>query len=239
MSVDMSVLRDLHRMHRQQADIQSQLDRGPRQLKAMQMQVEAAKNAMEENKGMIRQKKMEADRKQLQLRERENRLRDLEVKLNQAKANREYQTLKEQIAADQQANSVLSDEILETLEEIDSLEQETGGLLDRLADAESEFKRVNDSVSERIAVLTEDLKRVKGDLLQTELALSGDFKTEYLRIIPHRGEDAMAEIDGQSCGGCYTILSPQQLDKLRMGRHIICSSCGRIIYTPEGRIGGD
>ncbi len=123
MSAEMSVIRTLHRMLRQQADIQSQLDRGPRQIRASLMQLEAAKNAVEQTRGSIRQSKMDADRKQLQLREREARLVDLEVKLNQAKGNREYQSLKEQIAADTQANLVLSDEILETLESVDELEQ--------------------------------------------------------------------------------------------------------------------
>ncbi len=62
--------------------------------------------------------------KQLQLREREARIKDLQVKLNTCSSNREYQALKEQIAADQQANSVLSDEILEALERIDVLQAE-------------------------------------------------------------------------------------------------------------------
>ncbi len=233
MSVDMSVLRDLHRMHRQQADIQSQLERGPRQVKAMQMQVDAAKNALESTRGTIRQKKMEADRKQLQLREREAKIRDLEIKLNQAKANREYQTLKEQIAADLQANNVLSDEILETLEEIDALEGSIPNFVEKLEEAEGELKKVSDNVAQRLQVLANELKRVQGDLQTTESTLTGDFRSEYLRIIPNRGEDAMAEIDGQSCGGCYTILSPQHLERLRIGRHVVCSSCGRILYSPE------
>lgn len=220
-------------MHRQQADIQSQLERGPRQVRAAQMQVDAAQGALDQCKASIRQKKMDADRKQLQLREREGKIRDLEVKLNQAKSNREYQTLKEQIAADEQANSVLSDEILEILEEIDSLEGSVSGLSEKVAEAEKERKKVQDSVADRIAALTQDLNRIQGDLAQAESTLTGDFKTEYQRMIPVRGEDGMAELDGQSCGGCYTVLSPQHLDKLHMGRYVQCSSCGRILYTPE------
>jgi uncharacterized protein len=235
MSVDMQVLRDLHRMLRQIADIQSQLDRGPRQVKAAQMQVDACNQAVDQCRNSIRQKKMEADRKQLQMREREAKLRDLEVKLNQAKANREYQALKEQIAADVQANVVLSDEILETLEEVDALDVSVGPLVQQQQEALANQKKVQESVDARLEALRVDLSRVQTDLKQLESTLSGEFLTEYLRCVPNRKEDAMAEVDGQSCGGCYTILSPQHVDRLRMGKYVICSSCGRMIYTPEGR----
>ena len=235
MSADMQILRDLHRMHCQIADIQSQLDRGPRQVKAAQLQSDAANNAVEQCRAAIRQKKMEADRKQLQMRERESKLSDLEVKLNQAKANREYQALKEQIAADTQANVVLSDEILEALEEVDSLEKSLGPLLSLLEEANQAQKKLQDSIEARLASLRVDLQRIQTDLAKAEPTLSGEFLSEYQRIIPNRKDDGMAEVDGQSCGGCYTILSPQNLDRLLMGRHVACSSCGRIIYTPEAR----
>ena len=58
------------------------------------------------------QMRVEADSKQLQMKEREEKIVNLQGKLNAAKENREYQALKDQIAADKQANVVLSDEIL-------------------------------------------------------------------------------------------------------------------------------
>ena len=61
------------------------------------------------------------DAKQLQLRSREDKIKDLDAKLKTAASNREFSLLKEQIAADKQANEVLSDEILEGLEYIDEL----------------------------------------------------------------------------------------------------------------------
>ncbi len=52
------------------------------------------------------------------------RIVDLEGKLNTAASNREFSLLKEQIAADEQANSVLSDEILEALEQLDLMQDQ-------------------------------------------------------------------------------------------------------------------
>ncbi len=47
----------------------------------------------------------------------------MKAKLNAAQSNREYQAFRDQIAADEMANSVLADEILEGLEKIDELQK--------------------------------------------------------------------------------------------------------------------
>jgi predicted nucleic acid-binding Zn-ribbon protein len=233
MSVSDSVVRQLHQRLMQVADLQSQIDRGPRQNLAAQSQVDAAKVALQKCKDTIKQKRMEADRKQLQQRERENKLHDLTGKMNAAKNNREYQALKEQIAADTQANSVLSDEIFETLEGIDSLQASIRGLEEKVKFAEAERDKVAANVEQRLGVLRAELERVQSELSVMESSLPPDFSIEYKRLIGTRGIEALSPIDGQSCGGCYTNVPPKVLDKLRMGQPCLCPSCGRLLYRPE------
>ena len=57
------------------------------------------------------------------LRSGEGKILELETKLNQSSTNREYQALKDQIAADNMANSVLADEILEAMERVDGFKK--------------------------------------------------------------------------------------------------------------------
>ncbi len=237
MSLQIELIRQTHRLLRQRADIEGQLERGPKQVKAAQLQVDAANDALNSTREQIKQKRMEADRKQLQLREREQRVLHMESQLNAAKGNREYQTLKEQIAAERQANSVLSDEILEALESVDSISANVDGLVTKLAACELEKKKVADSVQHRLDVLSSELKRVQEELASSISQLSGDFVAELKRQISSRAEEAMAELDGNSCGGCYTNLNAQILDRLQMNYPINCPSCGRTIYSPENRRG--
>ncbi len=119
MSVTASALREIHRIHRQITDLRGRLDRGPRQVRATELHLQDLEKKRVEGKELFKQTRMSSDDKQLQLRQREDRIKDLQVKLNSCSSNREYQALKEQIAADEQANSVLSDEILESLESLD------------------------------------------------------------------------------------------------------------------------
>ena len=96
--------------------------RGPRQVRIAEGAVKKVEGEVVQAKEAYRHAKMACDEKQLQLKQREARLIDLQGKLNQAQNNKEYQLLKDQMAADRQANSVLADEILEALDKLDHLQ---------------------------------------------------------------------------------------------------------------------
>ena len=117
------LLRTLHRIHRQKTDLDGQIARGPRQIKAGDALVAKAESEMQVIKENLTKANLLSDEKQLQLKSREDKIVDLQTKLNSAASNREFDLLKEQIAADKQANSVLSDEILEAMEAIDELDR--------------------------------------------------------------------------------------------------------------------
>ena len=233
MIVSDSVVRNLHQHLVQIADMKTQIERGPRQVKAAILQVETAKDSLQKCKESIKQKKMDADRKQLQLREREAKIHDWEGKMNVAKNNREFQAIKEQIAADTQANSVLSDEILEILEEIDSLQINSKGFDEKLKLIEAEKAKTESNVAQKLGVLNQELERVEGSLAVLEKQLTPEFLVQYKRLVSNRSEDSMAPLDDVSCGGCYTSLPPKILDSLRKEQAISCPSCGRLLYRPE------
>jgi uncharacterized protein len=235
MTVSDSTVRNLHQVLLQIADIKSQIERGPRQLKTAQTQVDTAKGTLQNCRDTIKQKKMEADRKQLQLREREAKIHDWEGKMNSAANNREYQAIKEQIAADTQANNVQSDEILETLEEIDALHEQQKELEARLKITEDELGKTESHVAKKIETLQQELSRVEGNLATYEKDLPPEFLVDYKRLVSGRGAEAFAALDDVACGGCYTGLTPRVLDKLRMGNPLPCPSCGRMLYRSEAK----
>jgi hypothetical protein len=159
----------------------------------------------------------------------------LEGKLNAAKENREYQTLKEQIAADHQANIVLSDETLELLDQIDATGETLKAAIAFVEEVRLEVAKIEKQVSERMIVVTAELARVEAELAKVELELEGDFKRDYLRLVAARGEDAMAELEGKCCGGCYQTLTAQTLDRLSVGNPVTCPACGRLLYQSSDR----
>lgn len=230
MTVTAALIQRLHRINRQKTDLKAQLARGPMAIKAAKAKLTVAEDELQAKRDALQRSKMDADSKQLQMKEREDKLHDLAGKLNAAKENREFQALKDQIAADTQANIVLSDEILEILESIDAQEIDITETEKSVARVGDEFGEIERRITAKRVTLLADLERVEADLVETEKDLSGDFKREYERLVAVKGEDAMAELEGNCCGGCYQSLTLGLLDKTKIGQPIICPACGRLLY---------
>lgn len=229
------LLRRLHRIHRQKTDLGGRIKRGPRQIQAGEKLVNDAAAVSQEIRDRLTKATMLSDDKQLQLKSRETRIEELEAKLNTAASNREFTTLKEQIAADKQANSVLSDEILEALELIDAIEEELTA-----ADAELEKQKQEQSVRVKeveanVKELEVELERVQAELATAEKEIPAAVVADYKRLTDSKGEDALAPVDGDSCGGCYQQLTTNHIDQLRMSRLIRCQSCNAFLYLAEDR----
>jgi predicted nucleic acid-binding Zn-ribbon protein len=235
MNATASLVQTLHRINRQKSDLKGQLDRGPRTVAAAQMQLNQAVEHSQATRDRLKKAKMLADSKQLQLLEREQKIHKWQGMLNQAKENREYQALKDQIAADTQANAVLSDEILDLLEQIDQIETLLKEAEKTVVERTSNLGQVQQQVADRRVVLESELARVEKELSETEAQLSGEFKRDYLRLVGALGEDAMAEVDGNCCSGCCKSLTPMMLDRLSMGQSVTCASCGRLVYKTSDR----
>jgi len=238
MSVTASALRELHRIHQQLTDLRERLDRGPKQIKARQANVAQAEERLAKAQAELKASRVAADQKQLLLKSSEAKIIDLKAKLNAASSNREYQALKDQIAADQMAGSVLSDEILEALEKIDEQRKSIGQFEEQVVKAKEELTKVQNTIREHESSLKTDVARLETDLKEAEKGLPADFRQSYDRIVKARGEDALAKVEGDVCGGCYYQLTANQVSELTMSRAIFCKSCGRLLYLPEDRTPG-
>ncbi len=233
MAISGAALRQLHRIHRQLTDLRDRLARGPKQIAASEANVKRVENDVAVAKANHRQARINSDEKQLQLKSREARMSDLKSKLNQAQSNSIFQALKEQIAADQQANSVLADEILESLEKIDELHQQIGVVEANLVKAKEESAKVRARVNDQQHGLETELARVLAELNQAEDALPADFKAEYQRMTKAKGENAMAQVEGGCCGQCFQMITANMENDLRLSKPIFCKSCGALMYLPE------
>jgi predicted nucleic acid-binding Zn-ribbon protein len=226
-------LRTLHRIHKQLTDLRDRLERGPRQTKAAEGAMKKTEGEVTVAKDAYKTAKMASDEKQLQLKQREARLADLQAKLFGAQSNKEYQLLKDQMAADKQANSVLADEILESLDKLDQLQAAIKAAEEVHGKMKDELAKVRKRVEDQQQGLENELARVTGELKSAEDQLDGDFKANYERLSRSMGEEALAPVEGGCCGGCSQTLTVQTLNVLKLDKPVFCKSCGRLLYLPE------
>lgn len=230
MQIDHRHLQTLHRILTQLTDLNGQIDRCPRIEKAAIAAEAAVDKVAAELKAAWLQTKKLADEKQLQLRQREGRLNTLLGQRNGCTNNREYQLLTDQMAADKQANAVLSDEILELLERLDGLERDQKEVKQKVETAKAETTRVRKEIAERVKKLQGELQRVSGELGLEEKRLTPDVLGEFRRNYPKLGENTLAETEGETCGNCHQHFTINSLSKLRQNKLVLCQGCNAILY---------
>ena len=229
-------LHELHRIHRQLGDLRERHDRGPKQIKARQMSVAQCEEKLVKVQADQKAARMAIDQKQLTLKTNESRINDLQAKLNACTTNREYQALKDQIAADKMAKSVLEDEILEAMEKMGEFKAHIAQAEEQVKKSKEELAKTQQVVKDQEDLVMGDIRRLEDELHEVESGLDPDFLVVYKRIVAAKGQDAMAQVEGEFCGGCNHQLTANNISELRMSRGIFCKNCGRLIYLPADRM---
>ena len=233
MSVSATVLRELHRIHKQLSDLHERMARGPRQIKARQANVSQQETALATAQERVKDAKKITDQKQLNLKTGEQKIVDWRNKLNTCSSNREYQTLLEQIAAAEMANSVLADEILEGMEKIDLLIVQVKEIEGDLATMKNDLLKFRDSVAAESESISGDIARLEVELAEGEKKLPDSLKEDYRRVIRGKGADGMAPVEDMVCQNCGQKITLNMQNELLLSHAIFCKSCGSLLYLAE------
>lgn len=234
MAINYGQLETIHYLLKKRADLSEQLARCPRVIKVAENAVNSYSATVEQLKSDWQKCKKDADAKQLTMNQREARIEDLKTRRNSSASNKEYQLLTEQIAADEQANSVLADEILEMLERGDRIHQQVETAKGHLAAAEKELARVRAETNQKQHDLEKQIAGVNVQIQDQERSLSGDFLLEYRRRVEASNEMALAALVGETCGNCHQVINTQTLSELYQRLPVFCKGCGCILYiSPE------
>ena len=233
MSLSSEAIQELHHLHQRVADLRGRLEKGPRLIAAGQTNVARVEEELGNAKAIVKRAKANCDERQLQLKSNESRIEDLRGKLNAANSNKEYQALKEQIAADEMANSVLADEILEMFDKIEEHEGGVKAVEERLLATRQELDKVTARVSDEKAALERDLADFEQRLTTAEKVLPKDFKAEYDRVVRAKGSEALAPLEGETCGSCNVNVTLQMVNDVMLARPVFCKSCGCLLYQRD------
>ena len=237
-SLDYTLLRTLHRMLRQLSDIADRIRKGPIKVRVTAANEKSFAEALDVAKENLLELRKASNAKQMQLSEREAKIEDMKAKLNACDSNKEFQLLKDRIAADLQANSVLQDEILEQLEKLDVLTEESDQAKANYAKAQTDTKNITEKVELELKELESEKARVTDELAQAEKGLPPELIGEYRRLVAGMGEDALASTDTETCGNCNQRMITQMVSDLMMKKPVFCKGCGCLLYPTENRVVG-
>lgn len=225
-------LKELHQVHLALHECQQKLAAGPRRIAAHEKAAAKRQAEIDAQKAKITEYQKEADQRNLQFRTNEQELANLKAKLNQAASNKEFEIIKNQMAADNEANAKLEDEYLELLEQVDAGRAHLEELNGTLADAESSLKAVKDEFAAEEAGIRAKAAEIETELREAEKCIPSKMMEMYRRLVDAHGAGSLAPTDGNACSECFVELSPQNMVEVRNAHVVVCKSCSRLLYYP-------
>lgn len=216
------------------SSLEDRLTRLRRRRDAANKSVDQAKALLEKTLAQKNALLVAAREKEKQMSAAEAAINRRKEQLSNAKTNKEFQSLKEQIAVDQERNNLLADETLDAIAAAEQFDEEVAKAKDEVTKAEKTAATFQASCEEEGQVIERDIIQVQEDLKKAVEDLSGDFRSLYERAVKDYGRGGLVPVlDRGYCGHCQQEIPPQFVINLSKGQPYRCQSCGHLLFLPR------
>ncbi len=233
MAGPIAILRELHRLRRFAADLQSRIDQAPRALKAQQARVARQEEVLRQAQEGIKRLKVTIHEKEVSLKTTLQQVAKHEKQREEAASKKEYDAFQVEITSAKKKVQQLEDEILDAMGRAEEEAAKVPEFDRALKQVKEEVARYESDTASRLAGFTAELAQARQQIAEVEATLPAEVRPLYNRLVTAKGEDALAAVQGRTCTACYTDITAQQFNELAMGNFVMCKMCGRILYLPE------
>ncbi|UCG35312.1 MAG: hypothetical protein JSW17_00500 [Candidatus Omnitrophota bacterium] len=196
--------------------------------------LEEQKRTLATSKEKIQQLQLKKKDRELELQTKEEAVKKAQGELYQLKTNKEYQAKLNEIASHKADVSLLEEEVLKALEEIEGAEKELNQIQGARAEQEKKFKEEESTVATEIKEIDIQMKGLEDKRNIIAKDVNPKIFAKYEQLIKSRHGEAIAPIVNDNCGFCHMRVTPQTINEIKMYKDLVlCHSCVRILYIPE------
>ncbi|MFC1631832.1 zinc ribbon domain-containing protein [Candidatus Omnitrophota bacterium] len=197
---------------------------------ALDQQKESLKNAENQSKALqLKRKEREMD-----LETKEKEIKKYQAQLLQIKTNKEYMSMQKQIEGLKADNSVLEDDILGLMDQIDKAKTTVSAEREKMVSAENKVKAESAKIDQEIKQIEEQINSLNKQRVELCVNIDKNLLSRYERILQAKSALALVPVIDQSCGGCHQVLPPQVINETRMKDQLVtCEFCARLLYWAE------
>lgn len=154
--------------------------------------------------------------------------------LNNVKSNDVYKSCLLEIEKAKADKSVIEDEILQLMEDID---KETVNLKQYEADlkkAESEINGEIKNIEDSSLNMRQEIEKMKTERDSFSKSININILSQYERIRENRNGIGLSLVDGDSCGACNMVIRPQLINQATKCKELVyCDNCSRILFNKK------
>jgi predicted nucleic acid-binding Zn-ribbon protein len=172
--------------------------------------------------------------KEIELKVKEDNIGKLQSQLYQIKTNKEYSAMQHEIEGQKADKSLMEDQILLLMEEIDKAKIQIAKEKQTLSEKETQLKEGERQVNLQLHQIENTLSELNVQRAAVIPDVDKDVLKKYERILYSKNGLALAEVVNHACQGCYMNLPPQVINEIRLKeKFIICENCTRFLYIND------
>lgn len=231
---DLEVLKKVQEVDAELYMAVEQLKLIPHQIAALRGELASEKSHLIELENVLKKLLLKQKEKEGELAQKEMNVKKFDGQLSQVKTNKEYTTLQQEIASLKADNSLLEEDVIRILDEIEAAQEEVQKEKSRLKECEQKCQSVEYEVKAKEKNLIEIRDRLQKQKEGIVIQLQPDVRELYERILAKKEGRALVKMQGQVCSACQMQLRPQMVNEVYLKEKlVVCESCARILYTDE------
>ncbi len=207
----------------------------PRKKEEEKIVYENFKNKIEGLNQELKELKVRQKEKEVDLESREGEIKKLQLQLYKVKDNKSYSLLQQEISSKKTDNSIIEEETLKLLDEIDEKEKEVKQGEEELAKIRQVMEKNLQRINQRMAELDKKIDELKKEREKMTPMIDSSILAKYEKILRNKKDSiAIVSIKDGTCQGCFMTLPPQLINEVKMGTKIVtCENCSRILYLED------
>lgn len=206
----------------------------PAQVGKLREDFEDSKKKLAAYQETVKQCQLKKKDKELDLTTKEEAVRKAQSQLYQLKTNKEYNAKLGEIESLKADVSVLEEDILKVMEELDAAEADLTKAKDLLSQEETTFKTREKEINQEIKSIEEKISVLMIDRGKISENVDKNILSVYEKLLLSRGGVAAALVERENCGACHMKVTAQKINEIKMYKSLIfCENCLRILYLEE------
>ncbi len=231
---DIEMLKKAQEFDGQLYDIGEELKTIPVTIAGKKKEWESEKAHLAELEDSVKKLQLKQKEKEGQLAEKETHVKKLDGQLTQVKTNKEYGALQQEIASLKADNSLLEEDIIKILDEVEAARETVKIEKSRLAQIEKQYQEIERKLKDEEKILQASRENLKKQREEVTQQLKPDIRQLYERILSAKEGHALAALRKESCSACSMHLRPQLINNVLLGESLVlCESCSRILYVEQ------
>jgi predicted nucleic acid-binding Zn-ribbon protein len=206
----------------------------PEKVDALQKDFEAKKSHLKNLEDERQKLALKQKQKELDLGAKEDGIKKVQGQLGQLKTNKDYQTKLSEIESLKADKSLIEEDVLKLMEEIDAARPVIEKEKQALGEEEKEFTAQKNEVLSRQKDIDAQLAALDDERKICASSVDKRILGRYEHILPAKEGVALVPVVQNSCQGCFMHVPHQVVNEIKMHEHLItCEVCSRILYLEE------